>query len=187
MGNCQAADAATVAIHHPEGTKVERLHWSVSAHQIMSANPGHYVAHVIAASPPTAAAANGESGAPSRHLRLLRPDDTLHIGQVYRLISFEDVLKEFAAKKCVKLEKLLKRSGGVGVESKKKESRTSRGPSSKRDSVSANDSMSTKEEQGVDEWGSSGGGGSSSGGLRGVVGGGRRWEPALQSISEIGA
>lgn len=186
MGNCQAADAATVAIHHPAGTKVERLHWSVSAHQIMSENPGHYVAHVIATSPQTAVAANGESGTPPRQLRLLRPDDTLHIGQVYRLISFEDVLKEFSAKKCVKLGKLLERSGGVGVEPKKKESRTSRGPSSKRDSVSANDSMSTEEEQEVDEWGSSGGG-SSSGGLRGVVGGGRRWEPALQSISEIGA
>ncbi|KAI3423175.1 uncharacterized protein J3R85_011305 [Psidium guajava] len=180
MGNCQAADAATVAIHHPAGTKVERFHWSVSAHQIMSANPGHYVAHVIAASPQTAAAANGKSGTPSRQLRLLRPDDTLHIGQVYRLISFEDVLKEFAAKKCVKLGKLLERSGGVGVEPKMKESRTSRGPSSKRDSASS------KEEQEVDEWGS-GGGGSSSGSLRGVVGGGRRWEPALQSISEIGA
>ncbi|XP_030474120.2 uncharacterized protein LOC115691576 isoform X3 [Syzygium oleosum] len=150
MGNCQAAETAAVAIHHPTGTKVERIHWSVSAHEIMSANPGHYVAHLIAASPQAAAAAKGESGSPSRQLRLLRPDDTLHIGQVYRLISFEDVLKEFAAKKCVKLGKLLERSGGVGVESKEKESTTSRGPSSKRDSASADNCVSTKRKQRVE-------------------------------------
>ncbi|KAF8017299.1 hypothetical protein BT93_H2476 [Corymbia citriodora subsp. variegata] len=186
MGNCQTTDLATVAIHHPAGTKVERIHWSVSAHEIMSANPGHYVAHVIAAPPQTGTAKGESGGTPSRQLRLLRPDDTLHIGQVYRLISFEDVLKEFAAKKCVKLGKLLERSGGDEVESKKKESRTSRGtsskqdPSSKQDSASADDCMSTEEEQEVDEMGSS----SSGGGLRGVMGG-RQWKPALQSISEI--
>lgn len=56
----------------------------------------------------------------------------------------EDVLKEFAAKKCVKLGKLLERSGGVGVESKEKESTTSRGPSSKRDLASADNCLSTK-------------------------------------------
>lgn len=182
MGNCQAAEVAAVAIHHPAGTKVERIYWSVSAHDIMSANPGHYVAQVIAASSQTVAAKDESGGTPARQLRLLRPDDTLHIGQVYRLVSFEDVMKEFAAKKCVKLGKLLERSGGDGVESKKKESRTSRGPSSKHDSVTADDCMSTKEEEEeVDEMGSS-----SSGGLRGLTGG-RQWKPALQSISEIGS
>ncbi|GFY86642.1 hypothetical protein Acr_05g0002810 [Actinidia rufa] len=113
MGNCQAAEAATVVIQHPAGSKVERIYWSVSAQEVMSSNPGHYVALVVA-SP----MAKSDTGATVKHLKLLRPDDTLLIGQVYRLISFEDVLKEFAAKKCVKLGKLLEK-GGMGVEKRK--------------------------------------------------------------------
>ncbi|KAI6695100.1 hypothetical protein NL676_022810 [Syzygium grande] len=180
MGNCQAAEAAAVAIHHPTGTKVERIH----------CEPGALCRAPDSRLSSGGGSSKGESGSPSRQLRLLRPDDTLHIGQVYRLISFEDVLKEFAAKKCVKLGKLLERSGGVGVESKEKESTTSRGPSSKRDSASADNCLSTKEEQEVDEMESSSScGGGSLGGdsLRGVMGGGRQWKPALQSISEIGS
>ncbi|KAF9621162.1 hypothetical protein IFM89_016656 [Coptis chinensis] len=115
MGNCQAAEAATVVIVHPAG-KVDRVYWSVSANQIMSSNPGHYVAHLVC-SP----SAKTEDGKPVRHLKLLRPDDTLHIGQVYRLISFEDVLKEFAAKKCVKLGKLLKETRGIVAAGKRKD------------------------------------------------------------------
>jgi len=83
MGNCQAAELATVVIHHP-GNKVERIYWSVSAHEVMNSNPGHYVALVV--SSPTL---KSENGMPLKHLKLLRPDDTLLIGQVYRLISFE--------------------------------------------------------------------------------------------------
>nr|DAD41535.1 TPA_asm: hypothetical protein HUJ06_015858 [Nelumbo nucifera] len=105
MGNCQAAEAATVVIQHPR-SKIERIYWSVSAHEVMTSNPGHYVALVIPS--PTL---KTENGIPVRQLKLLRPDDTLHIGQVYRLISFEEVLKEFAAKKSVKLGKLLKERG----------------------------------------------------------------------------
>ncbi|KAA8522587.1 hypothetical protein F0562_013052 [Nyssa sinensis] len=113
MGNCQAAEAATVVIQHP-GNKVERIYWSVSANEVMTLNPGHYVALVV-----TSPTAKSENGTPLKQLKLLRPDDTLIIGQVYRLISFEDVLKEFAAKKCVKLGKLLKQSGGLSLEKKK--------------------------------------------------------------------
>ncbi|XP_028069101.1 uncharacterized protein LOC114271693 isoform X2 [Camellia sinensis] len=112
MGNCQAAEAATVVIQHP-GNKIDRIYWSVSANEVMSANPGHYVALVV-----TSPISKSENGTPVKQLKLLRPDDTLLIGQVYRLISFEDVLKEFAAKKCVKLGKLLQR-GGLGLERKK--------------------------------------------------------------------
>jgi hypothetical protein len=83
MGNCQAAELATVVIHHP-GSKIERIYWSVSAHEVMNSNPGHYVALVV--SSPTL---KSENGLPLKHLKLLRPDDTLLIGQVYRLISFE--------------------------------------------------------------------------------------------------
>ncbi|XWS29692.1 hypothetical protein CRYUN_Cryun24cG0051900 [Craigia yunnanensis] len=109
MGNCQAAEAATVVIQHP-GNKIERIYWSVSANEIMSSNPGHYVALLV-----TSPTLKNENGMPLKQLKLLKPDDTLLIGQVYRLISFEDVLKEFSAKKCVKLGKLLKERGGVGL------------------------------------------------------------------------
>lgn len=107
MGNCQAAEAATVVIHHPGG-KVERAYWSLSASQVMAANPGHYVAVIVdgypSRHPPPALqsstssfrayrSCSGSSSAggtaPVKHLKLLRPDDALHIGHVYRLISFE--------------------------------------------------------------------------------------------------
>ncbi|KAE9449608.1 hypothetical protein C3L33_18501, partial [Rhododendron williamsianum] len=107
MGNCQAAEAATVVIQHG-GNKVERIYWSVSAHEVMSSNPGHYVALVVpvASATMTAAAAAG-NGTAVKQLKLLRPDDTLVIGQ------------EFAAKKCVKLGKLLEK-GGITLDNKKK-------------------------------------------------------------------
>ncbi|KAL0332352.1 UNVERIFIED_CONTAM: hypothetical protein Scaly_2136700 [Sesamum calycinum] len=101
MGNCQAAEAATVVIHHPGGNKVERIYWSVSANEVMRSNPGHYVAMVIA-SP----AARTENGTPVKQLKLLRPDDTLLLGQK-------------AAKKCVKLGKLLKERGAFNIDTKK--------------------------------------------------------------------
>lgn len=83
MGNCQAAEAATVVIQHP-GNKVERVYWSVSAHEVMSSNPGYYVAHVV-----TSPTTTSENGTPLKQLKLLRPVDTLLIGHAYRLISFE--------------------------------------------------------------------------------------------------
>ncbi|EYU41379.1 hypothetical protein ABFS82_12G021600 [Erythranthe guttata] len=163
MGNCQAAEAATVVIQHPSGGKVERIYWSVSANEVMNSNPGHYVALVIAS--PASARRRKENGAAAvkQQLKLLRPDDTLVLGQVYRLISFEDVLKEFAAKKCVKLGKLLKERNQAG----------------RRFS-------SAKAEHGEEQQslGSGGDGGGSSGIAR-HQGGGGQWRPALQSISEI--
>nr|XP_027192341.1 uncharacterized protein LOC101503782 isoform X2 [Cicer arietinum] len=123
MGNCQAAEAATVVIHHP-GNKIERIYWSVSAHQVMNSNPGHYVALIV--SSPTL---KSENGAPLKHHKLLRPDDTLLIGHVYRLISFEDVLKEFASKKCGKLGKLLKERGNHGVQMNHRNSSKAPNPS----------------------------------------------------------
>ncbi|CAL9768700.1 unnamed protein product [Musa acuminata subsp. burmannicoides] len=126
MGNCQAAEAATVVIHHPGG-KVERAYWSLSASQVMAANPGHYVAVIVdgypSRLPPPALQSSTSSSfrayrscsgsssaggaAPVKHLKLLRPDDALHIGHVYRLISFEEVVREFAWKRHVKLSRLL--------------------------------------------------------------------------------
>ncbi|XP_052195312.1 uncharacterized protein LOC127803253 [Diospyros lotus] len=164
MGNCQAAEAATVVIQHP-GNKVERIYWSVSAHEIMNANPGHYVALVV--NSPTVKLDNGT---PARQLKLLRPDNTLLIGQVYRLISFEDVLKEFAAKKCLKLGKLLER-GGIGLEKTKL-----CGGSNLNRSPNPENCPTIKVQHQVYRVGSSGGKG----------GGGGQWKPALQSIAEVG-
>uniref|UniRef100_A0A5B6ZLZ9 DUF4228 domain-containing protein n=1 Tax=Davidia involucrata TaxID=16924 RepID=A0A5B6ZLZ9_DAVIN len=170
MGNCQAAEAATVVIQHP-GNKVERIYWSVSAHEVMTSNPGHYVALVV-----TSPTAKSENGKPLKQLKLLRPDDTLLIGQVYRLISFEDVLKEFAAKKCVKLGKLLKQSGGLSLEKKKRSS----GPCSNPNPDSANCPSIKMEHEGYGL-----GSGSRSRGVGRHHGGGQ-WKPALQSIAELG-
>ncbi|XP_027346799.1 uncharacterized protein LOC113858372 [Abrus precatorius] len=172
MGNCQAAEAATVVIQHP-GNKIERIYWSVSAHQIMDSNPGHYVALVV--SSPTL---KSENGTPLKQLKLLRPDDTLLIGQVYRLITFEDVLKEFASKKCGKLGKLLKETGGHGIQMKHRDSR-------------APNPSPTKVEQEIQQMGNNGGSSSSSSSNnksvgRQFVGGGGQWRPALQSIAEVG-
>ncbi|XP_008237748.1 PREDICTED: uncharacterized protein LOC103336477 [Prunus mume] len=185
MGNCQAAEAATVLIQHPGGNKVERIYWSVSAHEVMTSNPGHYVALLIAS--PTM---KSENGASVKQLKLLRPDDTLLIGQVYRLISFEDVLKEFAAKKSVKLGKLLKDTGGPGLEMRMKDLggpnpnpnlKSENHNSIKMERVRSNGGSSSTSSSFRNVARNHGGGG---GGGGGGVGG--QWRPALQSIAEIG-
>ncbi|KAH7653916.1 hypothetical protein IHE45_19G110300 [Dioscorea alata] len=109
MGNCQAAEAATVVIQHGDG-KVERVYWSISAGDVMAANPGHYVAHIITSNSNNngdSSSSRANNNSTVKHLKLLRPEDTLHIGHVYRLVSFEEVMKEFASKKHARLSKLL--------------------------------------------------------------------------------
>ena len=46
MGNCQAIDAATLVVQHPNG-KVDQMYWPVPASEIMKINPGYYVALLI--------------------------------------------------------------------------------------------------------------------------------------------
>lgn len=101
MGNCQASDSASIFVEHPGG-KIEKIYWPVSANKVMVSNPGNYVALILTGS------GKGESddGA-HKHLKLLRPDDTLLIGHNYRLVSFEEVLMEFSGKSYVKLNKLI--------------------------------------------------------------------------------
>ncbi|XP_030531357.2 uncharacterized protein LOC115741529 [Rhodamnia argentea] len=125
MGNCQAIDAATLVIQHPCG-KAEKLYWPVCAGEIMKMNPGHYVALLIstAVCPPPqpphknaalakekcsaaaapAAAADNNSVRVTR-IKLLRPTDTLALGQVYRLITAKEVMKVLSAKKHAKMRK----------------------------------------------------------------------------------
>lgn len=82
MGNCQAAEVAAAVVHHPDG-RSERLHWPTTASQLMAASPGHYVAVIVVV------ASSRNSNKHVRYLKLLRPDDDLLVGQVYRLVSFE--------------------------------------------------------------------------------------------------
>ncbi|KAI3503006.1 hypothetical protein L1887_31440 [Cichorium endivia] len=163
MGNCQAAEAATVVIVHP-GYKIERIYWSVSARHVMNSNPGHYVAQVL-----RSPVVRSDKGLPVKQLKLLRPDDALLIGQVYRLISYEDVLKEFAAKKCMKLGKLLMERGVIEVA--KKNDTTDAIPPVPNTSSVKNESNHRRRNGGRPRHQSHGGG---------------QWKPALNSISEIG-
>lgn len=82
MGNCQAAEAETVVIIHPGNNKIQRIYCSVTARHVMDLNPGHYVAAVMMS-------ARSENGVPVKQLKLLRPDDMLLVGKVYRLVCFE--------------------------------------------------------------------------------------------------
>ncbi|XP_068657086.1 uncharacterized protein [Aristolochia californica] len=171
MGNCQAAEAATVVIQHRGGT-VERIYWSLSANEVMSANPEHYVAAVTAAV--------STNGMPVKQLKLLRPDDTLHIGHVYRLISFEEVLKEFSGKKYTKLSKLLSMQRSIG-NSQGKEGRAG-GVAGGGGRSSPRERKPEKVEQGeVCRVGTARGSGGVSSGRQ------RQWKPALQSIAEVGS
>ncbi|CAL5047022.1 unnamed protein product [Urochloa decumbens] len=109
MGNCQAAEAATVVVQHPGG-RVERLYWATSAAEVMRAHPGHYVALVTShrAVPDAADAAGGGKPRPPpeqrgaarvTRVKLLKPRDTLALGQAYRLITVAEVTKALQAKK----------------------------------------------------------------------------------------
>uniref|UniRef100_J3MX45 Uncharacterized protein n=1 Tax=Oryza brachyantha TaxID=4533 RepID=J3MX45_ORYBR len=126
MGNCQAAEAAAVVIQHPGG-KVERL-GRPPPPPVMRTNPGHYVALVIlrisadkaaAGDAPAAAAASagaggkdkpaagggGGGGAKITRVKLLKPKDTLLLGQVYRLITSQEVTKALRARKNEKMRR----------------------------------------------------------------------------------
>nr|AGT16351.1 hypothetical protein SHCRBa_020_D23_F_160 [Saccharum hybrid cultivar R570] len=124
MGNCQcqAAEVATVLIQHPGGGCTERAYWALSAAAVMAANPGHYVAAVITttAQPAAGDGAASSAAATVKHLKLLRPDDTLLLGRVYRLVSFEEVLREFASKRQVRLSRVTVRAKDEGEDVKPK-------------------------------------------------------------------
>ncbi|VAH41650.1 unnamed protein product [Triticum turgidum subsp. durum] len=102
MGNCQAADAAAVVIQHPGDGKVERLHWPTTAADVMRRNPGHYVALVVlhhVDAEPEPAVAGERGGARITKIKLLKPKDTLLLGQVYRLITSQEVTKAVQTRK----------------------------------------------------------------------------------------
>lgn len=98
MGNCQAIDAATLVIQHTNG-KVDKFYAPLSATHVMKTNPGHYVALLISTTlcptkdiqncPNKSDIKNKNANNPVRitRIKLLKPTDTLVLGQVYRLIT----------------------------------------------------------------------------------------------------
>ncbi|XP_010254684.1 PREDICTED: uncharacterized protein LOC104595592 [Nelumbo nucifera] len=103
MGNCQAIDAATLVIQHPGG-RVEKLYWPVTASEIMRLNPGYYVALIIAFCLPEEEDKRQDAVRITR-IKVLRPTDTLVLGQAYRLITSQEVMKGLWAKKYAKMKK----------------------------------------------------------------------------------
>ncbi|KAG6472774.1 uncharacterized protein LOC122028542 isoform X1 [Zingiber officinale] len=102
MGNCQASEVAMVVIQHPGG-KVERLYWPTSAADVMKSNPGYCVALVTH----SVSEQKQDGGGIVRftRVRLLKPKDMLLLGQVYRLITSQEVTQAVMQRKHDKLRK----------------------------------------------------------------------------------
>lgn len=97
MGNCQAAEAATLVIQHPEG-KIDRLYWPTTADEVMKSNPGHHVALVI-----TSYISKQQENDISRlrcvRVRILKHNHILLTGQVYRLVTEQEVTRTLEERK----------------------------------------------------------------------------------------
>ncbi|KAI4975965.1 uncharacterized protein LOC123409639 [Hordeum vulgare subsp. vulgare] len=112
MGNCQAAEEATVVVQHPGG-RVERLYWATSAAEVMRAHPGHYVALVTLR-------VTEDAGQPRRgavrltRVKLLKPRDTLQLGHAYRLIAVDEVSRAVQARKEEKTRRAQRQSQPAG-------------------------------------------------------------------------
>ncbi|KAF0899108.1 hypothetical protein E2562_013344 [Oryza meyeriana var. granulata] len=116
MGNCQAAEVAAVVIQHPGG-KVERLYWPATAADVMRSNPGHYVALVLlrvssgegggGGKADHSVAVGDESGGAAKitKIKLLKPKETLLLGQVYRLVTSQEVTKALQARRQEKMRR----------------------------------------------------------------------------------
>ncbi|KAH0458854.1 hypothetical protein IEQ34_011668 [Dendrobium chrysotoxum] len=99
MGNCQAIDVVAAAIiQHPNGS-LKKLYWPTTAGEVMRSYPGHHVALVsfhisgdVLNTSNTKGDAGGGGGGDTSSLRLicvrlLKHNDLLLIGQVYRLVT----------------------------------------------------------------------------------------------------
>ncbi|VAI32121.1 unnamed protein product [Triticum turgidum subsp. durum] len=214
MGNCQAAEAAEVIIQHPGG-KVERLYWPTPAAEVMKTNPGHYVALVILRLSPedkaaagdeaAAAAAVAGAGAAAKitRVKLLKPKDVLHLGQVYRLITAQEVTKALRARKNDKMRRCeaikqqhdqLRRGDGAeqGASDKNDKMRRCEAIKQQHDQLrrgdgaeqgaSDKDANANAKQRGEKDRHRGSGGAQPAGSGRG-----RHWRPSLQSISEAAA
>ncbi|KAL6596216.1 hypothetical protein ACP70R_047580 [Stipagrostis hirtigluma subsp. patula] len=178
MGNCQAAEAAAVVIQHPGG-KVERLYGPATAEDVMRNNPGHYVALVVLrVTDPAAdakAAGGGGGGAKITKVKLLKPKDTLLLGQVYRLITSQEVAKAIQARRQDKM-----RRGDEASNDWRRQQQPQSQPERAAAVAGGHEQSQRSSDQerkrpAQDRHRSSGGGG---------AGRGRHWRPTLQSITE---
>ncbi|XP_039854058.1 uncharacterized protein LOC120712361 [Panicum virgatum] len=173
MGNCQAAEAAAVVIQHPGG-KVERLHGQATAGEVMRGNPGHYVALVVLrvsgvggakADPAT----GGGGAARITKVKLLKPEDALLLGQVYRLVTSQEVAKAIQARRQDKA----RRCGEAPDDPRPSPAPVPAAGGRARGQSAAADQERKRAEKAADRQHRGGGG------VRG-----RHWRPSLQSISE---
>ncbi|XP_077223083.1 uncharacterized protein LOC143856700 [Tasmannia lanceolata] len=168
MGNCQAADAAIVVIQH-HGGRVERLYWPIMTREVMRSNPGHYVALVTLCHPEEDK--HGNNGMRFTRVKLLRPKDMLVPGQVYRLVTTQEVMKGLWAKKYVRTKK--NQSESIKKQEMEREMQslecvTDARPEMEMNQVAKQDGHQLKAKQSA-------------------AGPSRRWRPSLQGISEGGS
>ena len=179
MGNCQAVDTATLVIQQPNG-KVERLYWPVSASEVMKTNPDHYVALLISTTLCSSKdnenrsnkSDNTNTTNPVRltRIKLLKPTDTLVLGQVYRLISAQEVMKGLWAKKQAKMKRNLSDSAQKPNLMKERTDKSTR-------RSEPEDNQETKAER-------HGSRTTSTNNASSATAKSRTWQPSLKSISE---
>ncbi|KAL2340868.1 hypothetical protein Fmac_008808 [Flemingia macrophylla] len=164
MGNCQAIDAATLVIQHPNG-KVDKFYAPLSATHVMKTNPGHYVALLIS----TTFSSTNTNPIRITRIKLLKPTDTLLLGQVYRLVTTQEVMKGLKEKQKAKMRSESAHKSDLVIEKE---------IVAKRPDMEDN-KVITKTERGrprVTTGPNNGGGGTAKT---------RFWQPSLQSISEV--
>ncbi|XP_066371844.1 uncharacterized protein [Miscanthus floridulus] len=187
MGNCQAAEAATVVVQQPGG-RVQRLYWATSAAEVMRANPGHYVALVTHRADADDEKLRSHSqqqrqgeqqhthhgAARVTRVKLLKPRDTLVLGQAYRLITVAEVTKALQAKEEEKTRRAQQQLLQQVVQTKHAGGRTGSGDDSQPQQVA--DGSLDQEKDGQRSSSSS----AAHSGARH-----RHWRPSLHSIAEV--
>ncbi|XP_020574839.1 uncharacterized protein LOC110020899 [Phalaenopsis equestris] len=178
MGNCQTNDAAAVVIQHTDG-HAERLYWPTTADAGMRNHPDHYVAHITLSRDgrkPSAAVAAASSSVRLTKIRLLKHKEMLLIGEVYRLMTSEEVTKELRARK----QERVRQAQNVQVKQQQEEiqqhllqllqlhNQRAQDRTSIKDSTDSSESGSQMIDQAAKKLRNS-----------------RTWRPSLDSISEI--
>ncbi|CAL9111575.1 unnamed protein product [Musa textilis] len=174
MGNCQASEAATAVIQHPGG-RVERLYWPTSAADVMKSNPGYYVALVTLYVSEEKQDGSGGTVRITR-VRLLKPKDMLLLGQVYRLITSQEVTKALNQRKHEKHKKSqaeLIRKQQQGQQQQRRDDQGRDVVPQETQEVSEEAHQATKQERDRPK-------SSTQTATRG-----RHWRPSLGSISEV--
>lgn len=87
MGNCQGIDSRELLLQHPNG-KIDKIYSSITAGEVMKMNPGHCVSLVIALPSTDQDDDDSDDGTIQfTRVKLLRRNDYLMLGQVYRLVT----------------------------------------------------------------------------------------------------